>query len=120
MHFEDLVHNYHTLLHGDDSLTLAQSKKLVEKFKTLDEYCGKNNIKLQLSKCYFLTINSDDKSSVPLERGTIKNKKEFVYLGSTITDHDNIQNDLKSEISKKEKKLNNSFSFLTQNRNALS
>lgn len=48
----------------------------------------------------------------------IKNKNEFVYLGSTITDDGNASSDLKSEIKQKEKKFNKFFAFITQNRNA--
>ena len=75
-------------------------------------------IKLQLGKCGFLSINSNDKSNIILERGVIKNMSEFVYLGSTITDKGNVSNDLKSEIKQKEKKLNKFFAFITQNRDA--
>ena len=77
-----------------------------------------NNIKLQLSKCCFLAINSDAKDDIILENGIIKNAEEFVYLGSTITDAGNVTKDVKAEIMKKEKKLNQFFAFLTQNRNA--
>ena len=116
---EEIINYFHILLHADDSLILATSKtSLIEKFKKLDEYCLKNNIKLQLSKCCFLAINSEDKSDIILERGTICHKSEFVYLGSTITDSGNVSNDVKSETKKKEKKLNKFFAFITQNRNA--
>ena len=67
---------------------------------------------------FFLAINSNDKSSITVEGGIIKNKCEFLYPGSTITDSSNITNDVKAEIRQKEKKLNNCFAFLTQNRNA--
>ena len=77
-----------------------------------------NNIKLQLSKCCFLVINSNDENDIILERGTIENKCESIYLGSTITDSGKISNDLNSEIKKNEKKLNKLFAFVTQNRNA--
>ena len=100
-------------------MILATSKtSLIEKFKKLDLYCLENNIKLQLGKCCFLAINSEDKSAIVLERGTICNKSEFVYLGSIITDCGNVTNDVKAEIKKKEKKLNTFFAFITQNQNA--
>ena len=62
-----------------------------------------NNIKLRLDKCSFLTINSSEKSDIILERGTIKNKSEFIYLGSTITDSGDASCYVKCEIKKKEK-----------------
>ena len=104
------------MLHADDSLILATNKNsLILKFKKLEEYCKANNIKLQ--SC-FLTINSNDKGSIKLDGGIIKNKSEFVYLGSTITDSGNVTNDLKAEIRQKEEKFNKCFAFRTQNRNA--
>ena len=116
---EEIINLFHILLHADDSLILATSKdSLIRKFKKLDEYCLENNIKLQLSKCCFLAINSDEKSDIVLERGTICNESEFVYLGSIITDSGNVSHDLKAEIKKKEKKLNKFFAFTTQNHNA--
>ena len=116
---EEIINYFHILLHADDSLILATSKKsLIDKFKKLDEYCLENNIKLQLSKCCFLAINSEEKADIILERGTIVNKSEFVYLGSTITDNGNVSNDVMSEIKQKGKKLNKFFAFITQNRNA--
>ena len=116
---EELIHQFHILLRADDSLILATNKNsLILKFKKLEEYCKANNIKLQLSKCCFLAINSDDKGSIKLDGGIIKNKSEFVYLGSTITDSGNVTNDLKAEIRQKEKKFNKFCAFLTQNRNA--
>ena len=112
---EEIINLFHILLHADDSLILATSKdSLIRKFKKLDEYCLENNIKLQLSKCCFLAINSDEKSDIVLERGTICNESEFVYLGSIITDSGNVSHDLKAEIKKKEKKLNKFFAFTTQ------
>ena len=116
---EDIISLFHILLHADDSLILATSKaSLIEKFRKLDEYCLDNNIKLRLDKCSFLTINSLEKSDIILERGIIKNKNEFIYLGSTITDSGDASCDVKCEIKNKEKKLNKFFAFITQNRNA--
>ena len=57
---EEIIHYFHILLHAGDSLILATSKvSLIAKFQKLDEYCIDNNIKLQLSKCCFLTIISN-------------------------------------------------------------
>ncbi|MCH2406293.1 MAG: hypothetical protein MK200_08900, partial [Nitrosopumilus sp.] len=115
----DHIPLFYLVQRADDSLILATSKiSLIEKFKKLAKYCRENNIKLQLSKCCFLALNSDDKTNIILDGDVIKNKSEFVYLGSTITDAGNVTNDVKSEIKQKEKKLNQFFAFLTQNRNA--
>ena len=116
---EEIIHEYHILLHADDSLILATSmRSLVAKFKKLCEYCRENNIRLQLSKCSFLAINSNEKGNIELEDGTIKNAEESVYLGSTITDSGNVTNDIKAEIKSKEKTLNKFMAYVTQNKNA--
>ena len=116
---EELLHLYHILLHADDSLILATSKEsLIEKFKLLSKYCKDNNIKLQLRKCCFLAINSNETENIELDGEIIENKKEFVYLGSIITDSGDVTKDIKAEIKKKEKRFNQFFAFLSQNRNA--
>ena len=63
-------------------------------------------------------INSKDIENIVIGDESIINKKEFVYLGSVITDAGNVTNDVKAEIKRKEKKLNKFIAFLTQNRNA--
>ena len=116
---EELLHFYHILLHADDSLILATSKEsLIKKFEKLSKYCKENNIKLQLSKCCFLAINSNDTADIEMDGDIIRNKKEFVYLGSIITDSGDVSKDVKAEIKNKEKTLNQFYAFLTQNRNA--
>ena len=119
---EEIIQFYHILLHADDSLILATSRaSLIKKFTKLAEYCEENNIKLQLKKCCFLVINSknkSDKADIVIGDEVILNKKEFVYLGSIITESGNVTTDVKREIMKKENKLNQFIAFLTQNKNA--
>ncbi len=119
---EELLQFYHILLHADDSLILAASKdSLIRKFIKLAEYCKENNIKLQLGKCCFLVINSrniTDKADIVIGDDVIVNKNNFIYLGCIITDAGNVTTDVKTEIEKKEKKLNQFIAFLTQNKNA--
>lgn len=116
---EELIHYYHLLLHADDSLILATTKRsLIEKFRKLCEYCKINNIKLQLSKCGFLAINSDEKGPIRFDNDVIKNLDESLYLGSIITDSGNVSMDVKAEVKRKERRLNRFYAYLTQNRNA--
>ena len=116
---EELIHYFHILLHADDSLILATTKEiLINKFKKLDKYCLENNIKLQLNKCAFLCINTEEKTCFPSANGTINNVSEFVYLGSNITDSGNINNDIKMKIKQRSKSLNKFFAFLCKNYNA--
>ena len=116
---EELIHHYHLLLHADDSLILAMSKvSLILKFKKLCEYCKINNIKLQLSKCGFLAIFSEEKDPIMFDDDVVKNVDESIYLGSIVTDSGNVSMDVKAEIKRKEKKFNKFNAFLTQNPNA--
>ncbi len=116
---EELIHHYHLLLHADDSLILAMSKSsLIQKFRKLCEYCRVNNIKLQLSKCGFLAIFSEEKEPIIFDDDVVKNLNESIYLGSTITDNGNVSMDIKAELKQRQKRLNKFSAFLTQNRNA--
>ena len=113
---EELIHHYHLLLHADDSLILAMSKvSLILKFKKLCEYCKINNIKLQLSKCGFLAIFSEEKDPIMFDDDLVKNVDESIYLDSIVTDSGNVS---MAEVKRKEKKFNKFNAFLTQNPNA--
>ena len=58
---EPLIGIYHMLVHADDILMLSTSKALaVEKVIALLEYCAKNFIRLQILKCAFMCVNSED------------------------------------------------------------
>ena len=47
------------LVHADDILMLATSRNLaIEKIFALLEYCSESYIKLQITKCAFMCVNS--------------------------------------------------------------
>ena len=116
---EDLIHMYHILVHADDALILATKKSILkEKFQVLETYCNENKIKLQPKKCSFICINSIEREPITLENGEIHHSSETIYLGSTITNVGNINNDIKQEIKGKEKAFNKFFSFMHKNYNA--
>ena len=116
---EELIHHYHLLLHADDSLILAMSKtSLIAKFRNLCEYCSINNIKLQLSKCGFLALFSEEKDPIVFDNDFVKNLSESKYLGSILTDSGSVSMDVKAELKERGKKINKFNAFLTQNRNA--
>ena len=71
-----------------------------------------------LTKCCFLAIRCDEKEKIVLRNDVIKNKKKFEYLASTITDCGNVTNDVKVEIKRNQRRLNQFFTLLSQNRNA--
>ena len=116
---EYLIHLYHILLHADDALILATSKDiLIKKFKFMEKYCIDNCITLEPSKCKFLCINSNQHEDIILQSGQIESKTEAIYLGSTITNQGNINNDIKNEINKKQKAFNKYYGFLRTHYNA--
>ena len=116
---EDLIYAYHLLVHADDALLLATQKlKLLQKFQALENYCNENKISLQLTKCSFMSINSNEKDPIQLKEGVIKNSVETLYLGSVISESGNINQDIKMEIRSKEKGFNKFFAFLHSNYNA--
>ena len=58
---EPLIASIHLLMHADDILMLATSKLLaVDKLRSLITYCKNNYIRLQLTKCAFMCVNSKD------------------------------------------------------------
>ena len=96
------IYSYHLLLHADDSLILATSKKLlIEKFKSMEKYCSENMLKLQPKKCGFMCINSEEKDSFTLKTGTINHLNETSYLGSLISSYGNVTHDIQLEIKSK-------------------
>ena len=80
----------HMIMHADDIVIIATCKrKCVDKVHKLMEYCRNNYISLQVSKCYFICFNSnkeEDLEPIVIDNETICTTKEYVYLGSVITD----------------------------------
>ena len=59
----------HLLIHADDANILSSSRiLLIQKVRSMLQYCQLNRIKLQLSKCMFLVINGteEDKQNISL------------------------------------------------------
>lgn len=113
------IHMYHILLHADDSLILASTKKLlIEKYYAMDTYCMNNMLHLQPKKCGFICINSRETDSITLKNGKINSINEISYLGSIISNSGNIDHDIKLEVDSKVKQFNKFYAFLNKNRNA--
>ena len=113
---EDLIHQYHILLHADDCLILSSCRKLfVEKFKALEGYCSKNSIRLQPLKCSFLAINTKEKDDIQLNNGIIRHVNDALYLGSTLSSKGNVNHDITIEIKTRKKIFNRFSAFLREN-----
>ena len=60
---EPLISFYHLLMHADDILMLSTMKSvIIRKLQCLMKYCGENFVKLQLSKCAMMCVNSTDEN----------------------------------------------------------
>ena len=119
---EPLIWIYHLLVHADDTLMLATSRELTkQKVLSLLEYCCNNFIKLQLTKCAFMCINSDDvedEKPFQFQNLMLNATSEEVYLGSAITNSVNIADDVKADIKHRQFSIVKYFSFLRCNKNA--
>ena len=119
---EPLIYIYHMLVHADDILMLATSRQMaIEKMLALLEYCSLNYIKLQLTKCASMCVNSTDpKDEEPLllQNLALKVTSKEVYLGSVITNSTKIEDDVKADIKHRQISIVKYFAFLRCNRNA--
>ena len=71
---EDLLKKLHILIHADDANILATTRDdLIKKIHSMMEYCKKNMIRLQVTKCMFLVINGNDKEDG--DTGDIKERQ---------------------------------------------
>ena len=116
---EMFIHTYHLLLHADDSLILATTKRLlVEKYLAMEKYSLENMLYLQTKKCGFLVINSNQKEPIALQKGNINHLDEITYLGSMISSRGNVTQDVILEINSNKKHFNKFFAFISKNYNA--
>ena len=79
----DFMNTIHLVIHADDTTIIATSRiSAGSKIQTLANYCKRNSINLELSKCEFIVVNGDlnDKVDFFLPNGNIKNV-EYVTLG---------------------------------------
>ena len=97
---EPLILIHHMLVHADDILMLATTRKLaIDKIFALLNYCGENYIKLQITKCTFLCVNSssdEDQIPIAIKDLTLDITSEEVYLGSVIANSVKFTDDMKS------------------------
>ena len=110
------------LVHADDILMLATSRKLaIDKIFALLKYCGENYIKLQITKCSFMCVNSssdEDQLPIAIEDLTLDVTSAEVYLGSVITNSAKFTDDMKADVKHRHISIVKYFAFLRCNRNA--
>ena len=116
---EALIGVLHLLIHADDTLVLATSRKLaIEKVWCLIKYCKENYVKLQITKCAMMCINGDDDEDMqPLnfENLTLDGTTCEIYLGSAITNSVRIVDDVRADIKLRQPSVVKFFAFLRNN-----
>ena len=114
-----ILETLHLLIHADDLTMLATSRKKAEsKVSTLLEFCGKNYIRLQTSKCEFIVINGDecDKQEFILPYGSIKHVNVVTLLGSQLTESGNLDDDLEYHMKKRFQAVTKFYNFIRSNK----
>ena len=115
----DFMNTLHLLIHADDTIIIGTSRKSVEsKVRTLVQYCKKNHINLELSKCEFIVINGDleDKANFVLPNGIIKNVLYVTLLGSQISCTGKLKYDLNLHMQKRFHAVSKFYNFLRSNK----
>ena len=119
---EPLICMYHLLMHADDIMLLATSRVLmVEKVQCLMRFCNENFIRLQMSKCAVMCVNSDrveDHEPVITQTMELKSTNCEVYLGSSITNSYKLIDDVNADIKMRNVNVIKYFAFLRNNSNA--
>jgi hypothetical protein len=122
VHPEPLIYIYHLLVHADDTLLMATTRDLaMKKITTLLQYCTNNFIKLQITKCSFMCVNSndvDDSNPFEIQNLLLNPTTSEAYLGSIITNSTKMIDDVKADIKNRQLSIVKFFSFLRCNRNA--
>lgn len=110
------------LLLMDDTVILATSReKLVGKLTVVMNFCENYGMSVNERKTKFMIINSDnmDERSIhyqgPSSVLNIKYCKNYVYLGSPITDDGNLSSAIKQHATTSEKHLNKFITFINKN-----
>ena len=120
---EPLINIYHLLMHADDILMLATTRlKVIDKVKCLINYCKDNFIKLQLTKCAMMCVNSkdeeEDNEPIIVAGVTLKCSPSEVYLGSVITCSNKLIHDVEADIKNRQLNIVKFYAFLRNNKNA--
>ena len=109
-------------MHADDILLLATQRCLaISKLRVLMNYSKENWIKLQITKCAMMCVNSDDvRDSEPITVDclTLRSESSEVYLGSVITNSCKLIDDVEADIKHRQINVIKFYAFLRTNVNA--
>ena len=111
----------HLLIHADDANIMSSTRELlIAKLHTMLKYCDLNKIRLQLSKCMFIVINSsmEDKKKIELDVGRISATSEVLILGSHLVETGALKDELKLHFELRFKNCIKFFNFVRSNRYA--
>ena len=115
----DFMNAIHLLIHADDTTIIATSRiSAGSKIQTLANYCKRNSINLELSKCEFIVVNGDlnDKVDFFLPNGKIKNVEYVTLLGSQISSNGKLKSDLILQMQKRFHAVGKFYNFLRNNK----
>ena len=107
------------LIHADDTTIIATSRiSAGSKIQTLANYCKRNSINLELSKCEFIVVNGDlnDKVDFFLPNGKIKNVEYVTLLGSQISSNCKLKSDLILHMQNRFHAVGKFYNFLRNNK----
>ena len=113
----DIYGKLHILIHADDANLLACTRRLmIEKLRSMMEFCVKNSIILQYVKCHFTVVNGDDDDISPLninEKDKISFTEYLEILGSHISSC--LKFDLELHMKKRFKNVIKFFNYIRMN-----
>ena len=114
----DVFENLHILIHADDANVMACSKdRMIQKLKSVLQYCKINSVVLQASKCFFTVLNSTMADKQPLlitSNDSVEFRDHLEILGSHISD--SLKKDLELHYKKRFKNVIKFFNYVKSNR----
>jgi hypothetical protein len=114
----DVFENLHILIHADDANVIACTREMmIEKLKTILEYCKINSIVLQASKCFFTVLNPTTADKQPIVITThdpVEFRDHLEILGSHISH--SLKYDLELHFKKRFKNAIKFFNYVRENR----
>ena len=89
---DDFLKSNHALLLMDDTVLLATSrKKVIQKFKIVQEFCSTYGMSINIKKTKFMVIKGEtsDKTTIVSNGLLVEYCPVYIYLGAFITDDAN-------------------------------
>ena len=109
---------FHCLLLMDDTVLFATSRnKMIEKLNKLKRCTEDIGMVIHPNKSMFLTVNTTDRTTICLNDVKIRYTKEYIYLGTNIS-NSTCANQVKSHIKGKGSHVLKFSSFLVKNADA--